>query len=81
MRKIFFVAVLTFVIIFSSLTIVSAHETIENGVAGASGWGMMSTGGFGGFGIILMWLLYLVWLGVGILTAIWLWQNIQKRKK
>lgn len=40
---------------------------------GNGGWGMMD-GGWGWFmGIILV-----VWLVVGVLAAIWLWQKIKK---
>lgn len=44
---------------------------------GASPWGMMTTGG--SFLVWIVMLLYLVWLLVGILAIVWLWQNITKK--
>lgn len=43
-------------------------------------WGSMMGGwsGFGGFGLLAT-LTWLVWLTVGILAAIWLWQQINKK--
>ena len=37
------------------------------------GWGMM------GGGNIFMFLAFVVWLVVGVLAAIWLWQHIDKK--
>lgn len=39
---------------------------------------MMDFMGFGSFGMGFGWLGSLVWLIVGILAAIWLWQHIKK---
>ncbi|HXK31474.1 MAG TPA: hypothetical protein VJZ94_01905 [Candidatus Paceibacterota bacterium] len=38
-----------------------------------SGWGMMSGGS------VFDWLSSLVWLVVGVLAAVWLWQHIDRK--
>lgn len=48
------------------------------GYYGDWGYGMMGSWGAGGFGV-LMWIICLVWLVVGVLAAIWLWQRIKRK--
>lgn len=49
-----------------------------NGLMGGFGFGMMPFG-WGGAWIGALWLLYLVWLVVGLLAAAWLYKSILKK--
>lgn len=48
------------------------------GYGGKYGYGMMGGGGYGGVGILSV-MMWSVWLVVGILAAVWLWRNINKK--
>lgn len=52
-----------------------ASACIES-FGGHSGYGMMGYGGGAGFFMVAG---GLVWVGVGILACVWLWQNINKK--
>ena len=49
-----------------------------NSMTGYGGWGNMMTG-WGGFGALLFNLSLIVWLIVGILAAVWLFRQINKK--
>ncbi|MBI3020108.1 MAG: hypothetical protein HYY60_02180 [Parcubacteria group bacterium] len=61
-------------IFFASLLALPAIVFANFGGDYAGGWGMM-----GGGGNIFMSLAFVVWLVVGVLAAVWLWQHIDRK--
>ena len=57
---------------FPALVFANWDYGVMSGWGMMDGWGMMGGGVFGG-------LSSLVWLVVGVLAAIWLWQHIDKK--
>jgi hypothetical protein len=56
-----------------------AHATMMNRLAGFSSRQAMVPFGMAGTYAGILWLLFVVWLAVGILAAVWLWNSITKK--
>jgi len=79
MKKLFFL--LSLVLMFFPMGVFACGEENEANMMGwnwGTGGGMMG-GGYFGIIVFFVWLTWVVWLTVGVLTIIWLWKKINKK--
>ena len=65
--------------VFLALAFLSPLAVLANGADADYGWGMMRWGMMGGYGGFFMIAYSLIFLILGVLAIVWLWQHIDKK--